>query len=244
MTLFEQLEQYKMNKERTEDPRNWDKPSRAVVASNGKGDGCILFHVGPHLEEEMRAVGDDLTSLGLEDCPQGIWIWEGIYQTIRVGAYDCTEYDTEPYGEFRKPTQEEWESINCPWDKNEWLKNDKELKANARGEDKQFECAGCRQGLPLGSGRYHFLGLDLMTIPCTHNPVTGEAYELQNKKEIHARDLIEHDCPSCKVNKSSGGYNCFQCVQKTVFINSVIQCDCGAQKCNTTHSSWCSTVQR
>ena len=41
-------------------------------------------------------------------------------------------------------------------------------------------CFGCRSNYPLGSGRYHYFinsNGHYETVPCTHNPVTGTAYE-------------------------------------------------------------------
>lgn len=110
------------------DPRNWDKPSKAVVASDGCGNGCIIFRCGPHLDEEINAVGSRLSDLGLDDCPEGIWVWEGIYRGITHPSTPNgpEEYDTEVDGKFLIPTAAEWSCIRtnvCPWDEKEWFKD-------------------------------------------------------------------------------------------------------------------------
>ena len=110
------------------DPRNWDKPSKAVVASDGMGNGCVLFHCGAHIDEEINSIGRALSSLGLDDCPDGVWVWEGVYRGITHPSTPNgpEEYDTECVGGFKEPDDMEWMKIRnniCPWDKDEWLKS-------------------------------------------------------------------------------------------------------------------------
>ena len=114
-----------------EDPRNWNKPSKAVIASDGHGSGCVVSFAGPHLDSEIDAVGRKLEDLGLDDCPEGIWVWEGTYRMIKHESIEYgTDYSTEADGKFREPGSQEWSAIRhnmCPWDPNDWLKNDKIL---------------------------------------------------------------------------------------------------------------------
>jgi len=95
---------------------DWNTPSKAVVASDGKGCGAVLWTVGPHVAYVLNEVGlNELGDLGLDNCPKGIWIWEG---TSKVYHSPDGEDDwMELLGEFRKPTFEEGELIlenKCP----------------------------------------------------------------------------------------------------------------------------------
>jgi hypothetical protein len=96
----------------------WDKDSLAVIACDGKGNGAVLWTVGPHVRLEMDEGGlRDLGDLGLDDAPAGVSIWVGRYVTDG-GGYCNEEADTYPKGGFRAPTDEEWTAIRegrCPW---------------------------------------------------------------------------------------------------------------------------------
>lgn len=99
------------------------KDSRAVVA-NAKSGGVVLWYVGYHLYEEIEiAQLVDLDDLGLEEAPEGISIWEGIYGYTYDS--DSGKIDlTEPEGDFREPTEEEWSVIKQgkpPWDERQWI---------------------------------------------------------------------------------------------------------------------------
>ncbi len=106
---------------------DWGKKSRAVIASRN-GDGAVLWWVGGHLDFEICESGlSSLDDLGLDNAPDGVHVWEGVYHyTESYGEYGgpgdgC---EAEPDGEFRKPTEEEWVAIRearCPWDENDWL---------------------------------------------------------------------------------------------------------------------------
>lgn len=139
------------------DPRNWDKPSKAVICSDGKGNGCILFHCGPHIDTELNVVGRQLDEIGLDDCPEGIWVWEGIYQTIKHDYTDGMEYSTEPVGKFSHPTRIEWGCIQgniCPWDEKDWLKKEEETIydpiTGVAYDPVKFE------PIPLAGGEYNY----------------------------------------------------------------------------------------
>jgi hypothetical protein len=93
--------------------------SKAVVASDGLGNGCVIWYVGGALESEIEEAGlTDLSDLGLNDAPQGISVWEGVYIWL-PGGHECPDDGTtDPSGAFRPPTAEEWTLIQSgknPW---------------------------------------------------------------------------------------------------------------------------------
>ncbi|KKN80002.1 hypothetical protein LCGC14_0335100 [marine sediment metagenome] len=107
---------------RGEDSDDWDLPSRAVVACDGNGTGAVLWTVGPHLAFEIQECGFvDLADLGLDGAPLGVSIWEGFYTIEGVRPNDPEDNDSAsvPNGEFRAPTDQEWEAIKAgrrPWE--------------------------------------------------------------------------------------------------------------------------------
>ena len=102
-------------------------PGMAVIVSDGP-DRCYLAHyIGFVLGNMIDVCGDDVTCLGFDGLDAGIWIWEGTYSTTR--DY-WGEYDTEAVGDFRKPTDEEFELIKgeeSPWDDSDWEVKDGEI---------------------------------------------------------------------------------------------------------------------
>lgn len=125
---------------------DWGKASLAVIASDGKGNGCALHWVGIHFEQWRSDVGSSLKDLGLDDAPCGISVWEGKIESER-DYYGETDAWLE--GEFREPTLEEWDCINhddCPWDDNEWY-----LPTKCTGRYVDFQGA-TRACLPGGEG--------------------------------------------------------------------------------------------
>lgn len=92
--------------------------NRAVVAS-ANGQGCVLSFSGTALSAFIGENGTrDLRDLGLDDAPDGIWVWEGKIVTTKMWTDYGWEHDCGPEGEFRKPTDPEWEAIRrgeCPW---------------------------------------------------------------------------------------------------------------------------------
>lgn len=104
------------------------KPSMAVIAYDGD-NGTVIWHVGACLYFEIEESGmRDIGDLGLEPPAAGIWIWEGRYVWSR-GSYECPEDGTsDPVGEFRAPTDAEWQAIregHAPWNADDWKKLDK-----------------------------------------------------------------------------------------------------------------------
>ena len=107
------------------DQFDWEKKSKAVCINN-EGTGIVLFYGGPHLEFEIKEVGCQLDFLGLDDCPNGIWVWKGIFESIECSNGDYGyDYSFMPKGEFKQPDINEWQSIQNninPWNKSDWLK--------------------------------------------------------------------------------------------------------------------------
>lgn len=86
-----------------------ETPSRAVVANNTRNGGCVLwFTADSVIEAEISNTSTRLADLGLDDAPEGISIWEGVYiKYVRQDDY------LEPSGAFRPPTDEEWTAIRA-----------------------------------------------------------------------------------------------------------------------------------
>lgn len=96
--------------------------AKAVVASDGNGNGCVVWYVGESMRNEIEECGfRGLDELGLDDAPAGISVWEGTYVWIR-GGYECPEDGEMVVGSnsaFRAPTDEEWTAIRekrNPWE--------------------------------------------------------------------------------------------------------------------------------
>jgi hypothetical protein len=105
---------------------DFSKPSRAVVAENNGGEGAVLWYAGGNLGMEIRegGMGSHTDDLGLHPPKPGIWIWEG--KSIWIpGPWECPQDgSTELHGDWREPTEEEWQSIRggvCPWNDEDWL---------------------------------------------------------------------------------------------------------------------------
>ena len=104
---------------------DYSKNSMAVVASDGAGNGAVLWYVGGHLSNEIEEAGlHHLGDLGLDGADCGIWVWEGKY-LWSPGGYEYPEDgDMDCVGDFRPPTQEEWVFImkgESPWNDDDWL---------------------------------------------------------------------------------------------------------------------------
>ena len=91
----------------------WDRDSLAVIASDGKGNGAVLFAAGPYVRMEVEETGlSTLEDLGLGDAPLGVSVWVGRYH------YNGLDGDSlEVRGRFREPSYLEWGAIKrgkCP----------------------------------------------------------------------------------------------------------------------------------
>lgn len=94
--------------------------NKAVVASDGIGNGCIICYVGNSLHNEIYGARfTDLCDLGLDEAPQGVSIWEGsyIWQGDRDGPGGTML--TSANSAFRAPTEAEWTCIRAK--QNPWL---------------------------------------------------------------------------------------------------------------------------
>lgn len=98
-----------------------DWPSKAVIACDGDGRGCVLWYEGGALDNEIRECGfHELSELGLDNAPAGISIWEGTYVWM-PGGYECPadgDFVVGSASAFREPTEDEWVAIRekrSPW---------------------------------------------------------------------------------------------------------------------------------
>jgi hypothetical protein len=106
----------------------WAVASKAVVACDGKGRGAVLWAAGPHVRFEVEYTSGcgSLDELGLDDAPLGLSVWEGRFVTHGEAAIPgvCDDsYYTEPQGEFRPLSEDEWFWVRrgvCPWEDNDW----------------------------------------------------------------------------------------------------------------------------
>ncbi len=103
---------------------DFEKPSLAVVTTNDRDEGILLWYVGGHIAMEVKEAGlSHLDDLGLHPPEAGVWIWEGRY-IWSSGSYEYPmDGSSDPVGNWRKPTEEEWQTIkdgDCPWDDEEW----------------------------------------------------------------------------------------------------------------------------
>lgn len=102
---------------------DWSKPSRAVIACDSNGNGCILHYVGAHLDYDINGIGlTELDDLGLDNAPEGLSVWEGEHHVTRDYSGE-TDYWLK--GEFRALTDAEQRAVGkneCPWDADGWEK--------------------------------------------------------------------------------------------------------------------------
>jgi hypothetical protein len=78
---------------------------------------CALVAAGPHhgvlLQGnvpmmEVADGSDQLDEMWLDDAPEGVHVWEGVFRGYEINTPDAHEYDCEPIGAFRPLTAEEW----------------------------------------------------------------------------------------------------------------------------------------
>lgn len=95
-----------------------DATNRAIVASDGNGNGCLLHWVGAGLQYMFEEVGSTLEDLGLDDIESGIWVWEGRLECQSIPTDFGYEHDCQLEGMLRLPTDDEWAAVRrneCPW---------------------------------------------------------------------------------------------------------------------------------
>lgn len=104
-----------------EDGKIW--MSCAMVVSDGVHNHALLHAYGPAIDFHIEQAGFDAKTLELYAPEAGVWVWEGAMGSKRIESYDSTfgyEYEYEVSGTWRRPTAEEWASIQegaCPWDR-------------------------------------------------------------------------------------------------------------------------------
>ena len=88
--------------------------SLAVVACNGARQGAVLHYIGRGITMMIEGEGwCDLSDLGLDDCPKGVWVWDGRYvwscSPATVSAPE--EHSLEAVGVWRELTCLEWSDL-------------------------------------------------------------------------------------------------------------------------------------
>jgi len=116
------------------DGRIWK--SCAVVATDGNGNDILLHAFGPAFDWHLGQYGFTCDAICLDGHTEpGVWVFEGSCGSVRHETMDGTEWDLEASGDWREPTEEEWDLIKeneCPWDK-ETLPRWPEAKSRATG---------------------------------------------------------------------------------------------------------------
>lgn len=98
----------------------WEMQSCAVIACDGRGNGCVLYTGGPAVKAEIQNVSDHLGDIGLDDAPAGLSVWVGKLLTWRTSD---GEYEGELKGAFRPLQPEEWKAVQAgvsPWNDADW----------------------------------------------------------------------------------------------------------------------------
>lgn len=116
MTIFDEptlLEPSRMR------PRFRPLGSKAIVAVNRDGEGCILEHFGTAIAQCISDGAGPVLSdapMAPPDAP-GLWFWEGDGYTVRHSDFE--EMDFELRGKYRRLSPEEAFAYNCdrlvPW---------------------------------------------------------------------------------------------------------------------------------
>lgn len=98
-----------------------DYLSAAVIAVGPDGDSVLLHNFGPAIDWHTGEFSHSTEELGLDGMEEpGIWVWVGDMGSERHETIDGVDYDHVVIGEWREPTDEEWEAIRageCPWTK-------------------------------------------------------------------------------------------------------------------------------
>lgn len=96
-------------------------PLRAVIAWGADGTGTVLHadaHILCDLKESMLRIDDVFSHTDAG----AIEVWEGHIGTWETHTPDGHEYDSEYVGDFRPPTDAEWDAIRrgaFPWPETE-----------------------------------------------------------------------------------------------------------------------------
>jgi hypothetical protein len=101
------------------DGKTW--MSCAVIATDGNGHDVLLHAFGPAFDWHIEQYGHTCEAICLDGYTEpGVWVFVGSCGSVPYHTYDGLEYDLESTGDFRAPTEEEWDLIKedeCPWDR-------------------------------------------------------------------------------------------------------------------------------
>lgn len=106
------------------------KDSRALIASDGNGNGCVISYVGEGIHYMLSETSQRLDDIGLDDAPQGLRIWEGRARGGEVThGLEGTDYgDVYLVGAFRELTSLEWDAVikgRVPWHVEDWPEDER-----------------------------------------------------------------------------------------------------------------------
>ena len=128
----------------TDDPRDWTKPSKAVIAAIGDR-AVVICAAGPHIEFMREDVhsweADDLGIPG--DIPEGLSVFECTLAGGERDQYNGDYNECYLVGTFRKLTPAELAAVNAgrvPWHEDGWLTE------KAWGERRELNRAQCGKG--------------------------------------------------------------------------------------------------
>ena len=79
---------------------DWINMDQAIISSDGKGNGVVLYCKGENIEKET-AIWTDLSNLGLEEAPHGLSIWMGTFEEESIEGESNTVIKVLK-GTFRK----------------------------------------------------------------------------------------------------------------------------------------------
>lgn len=86
--------------------------NKALIACDGLDYSFIMERSGRGIdimmeEYEFKTPED----LGIDPEEFGLWVWEGIWETVSIETPHGREYDREAVGAFRRPTIEELQKM-------------------------------------------------------------------------------------------------------------------------------------
>lgn len=90
------------------EPYDFKQPSKALIAADGFGEGCVLEYTGGAIDFALCEWSHRLSDIGLDDAPGGLSVWEG--KMTGSVSYEG-EHDAWLEGEFRELTESERRSL-------------------------------------------------------------------------------------------------------------------------------------
>ena len=90
--------------------------AKAICCCRGTGLGThgFVLYGDKAVEIDVAGVGSrDLSDIGICQCPEGIWVWEGEYEAHYLNPLDGGGIDGyyPTQGTFRLLTKEEWACV-------------------------------------------------------------------------------------------------------------------------------------